>query len=63
MFQMIVAWKYSEYLNRCGGERPAATTTSAESKEEVDRIVARESGVHADDSRQPGGNEGPSVQP
>lgn len=51
MFQMIVAWKYSEYLKRRGGDGPAATTTSAELKE---RSIRSGEG-------KPGGNEGPSI--
>ena len=39
-----------------GGDRPAATTTSAETKVEVDRATGD---AVAEDSRQAGGNEGP----
>lgn len=59
MFQMIVAWKYSEYLKRRGGDGPAATTTSAELKERS--IRSGEGKPGRNDSRQPGGNEGPSL--
>lgn len=62
MFQMIVAWKYSEYLKRRGGDGSAATTTSAESKERSTGSWPAKAECIADDSRQPGGNEGPSLQ-